>query len=165
MNKLSLVTLSLVAYVFGSIHAAEPAAPAPAKPAEAKPAAPAFKASDFVGIWEHKDTMEQGSMTGYTVVDKDGTATAVAKFEMQGQVGWATFAFTWKLDGDKLVQTITKVSIPILQVGQVTTDTVVSIDAKAYRYRSDKSDKITQDNRVAALPPEFAEKLKESAGK
>ena len=121
----------------------------------------AFGSEDFanklVGTWEHKEVHGDTALTGYSILAPDGSGASIAKMSKNSQTHWAIILFTWKVDDGKVLQTATKTNMSSVQVGTVTSDTIVSIDAEHYVYKSGKQ--TTTETRVKGPPAEFAKTL------
>lgn len=117
----------------------------------------ATPAETICGIWEYSQEKGPQGMLGYSIFEADGTGSIVGRMSIQGQTFWTVALITWKIDGDKLTQTITRSNVATMKPGSSTTDTIVALDETTYEHRSGK--KSEKEKRVTALPPEFEKKL------
>ncbi len=74
-------------------------------------------------------------MLGYSIFEADGTGSIVGRMSTQGQTFWIVALITWKIEGDKLIQTITRSNIATMKPGSSTTDIIVALDETTYEHR------------------------------
>lgn len=117
----------------------------------------ASQAETLNGIWEFSQEKGPQALLGYSLFEADGTGASVGRMTMQGQTHWMVFLFTWKIDGDKLTQTIVRANVPAMKPGSSTTDTIVTLDETTYEHRSGR--KTEKEKRVPKLPAEFEKML------
>jgi hypothetical protein len=75
-----------------------------ALPGDLRAASPA---ETICGIWEYSQEQGPQRMLGYSIFEADGTGSMVGRMTMRGQTLWIVALTTWKIEDDKLTQTIT----------------------------------------------------------
>jgi len=118
-----------------------PASFAQAKAPEAPPAAKSVNeegyAKTILGSW--KLEMKEGPVVGQAIstYEKDGTCTTAGSFTAEGQKLEAKAKGKWTIVKDKITIEVTESSAPeMIPVGQKSTDTILSLTDKEYRYRN-----------------------------
>lgn len=95
------------------------------------------------GKWSYEEDMMGVKVVASSTFKKDGTFEGEANIDAKGKEIKIKVSGSWEVKDGKLIETIKKSDSPFAKEGKMSTDTILAIDEKSYKFKSESGREVT----------------------